>query len=197
MARLKEELGRAEAKVEMTVGNFALAQQENERLKAQLEQGGGKSAAQAHDTEAALARAKQELAAVQAEANRTATGSASLRDSLRQMQEANASVAAENVHLKAAMLLAGGNRPAGSGTAPGRPAMAAPSAVPRASAPIASASPPTPAPRTHRVASGDTLTRISNRYYGTTSRWQDIYDANRDKLRNADVLPLDVELKIP
>jgi nucleoid-associated protein YgaU len=63
--------------------------------------------------------------------------------------------------------------------------------------PAASTAPPEPAPRTHRVVSGDTLTRISNRYYGTSSRWQDIYDANRDKLRSADVLPLDVELRIP
>jgi nucleoid-associated protein YgaU len=45
--------------------------------------------------------------------------------------------------------------------------------------------------------SGDTLTRISSRYYGTWARWQDIYNANRDKLRDADVLPLGAELKIP
>ena len=43
----------------------------------------------------------------------------------------------------------------------------------------------------HRVVSGDTLTRISSRYYGTPSRWQEIYNANRDKLGSADALPLD------
>jgi nucleoid-associated protein YgaU len=47
------------------------------------------------------------------------------------------------------------------------------------------------------VASGDTLTRISSRYYGTSTRWQDIFNANRDKLRSPDVLPLGVELRIP
>jgi regulator of replication initiation timing len=40
MARLKNDLARAEQKVEMTVRSFALMQQENERLKAQLEQAG-------------------------------------------------------------------------------------------------------------------------------------------------------------
>jgi nucleoid-associated protein YgaU len=67
-----------------------------------------------------------------------------------------------------------------------------------ASAPAAPApAAPPPAPRTYRVASGDTLSRISSRYYGTAARWQDIYNANRDQLRSPDVLPLGVELKIP
>jgi len=34
----------------------------------------------------------------------------------------------------------------------------------------------------HIVARGDTLTRISQRYYGTARRWSDIYEANRDIL---------------
>jgi nucleoid-associated protein YgaU len=75
--------------------------------------------------------------------------------------------------------------------------MVATSAVTPLAAPMASAPPPAPAPRTHRVVSGDTLTRISSRYYGTSTRWQDIYNANRDKLQSADALPLDAELKIP
>lgn len=36
--------------------------------------------------------------------------------------------------------------------------------------------------RTHIVARGDTLTRISQRYFGTARRWSDIYEANRDIL---------------
>jgi chromosome segregation ATPase len=190
VARLKEELARAESKVEMTVRSFALTQQENERLKAQIEPA-GTSATQAHDAETALAGAQQELAAVRADASKTAAESASLRDFLRQMQNANASLATENSRLKTAVALAGGRLPAGSGAQPGRPAMVATSAF------TPPATPAAPAPRTHRVVSGDTLTRISSRYYGTSSHWQDIYDANRDKLRSPDALPLDVELKIP
>jgi nucleoid-associated protein YgaU len=66
-----------------------------------------------------------------------------------------------------------------------------------AAAAAAPPAPAAPAPRTHRVTSGDTLTRISSRYYGTATRWQEIFNANRDKLRNPDVLPLGVELRIP
>jgi nucleoid-associated protein YgaU len=192
VARLKEELRRAEGKVEMTVRSFALARQENERLKAQIEQS-STSTAQNHVADAALAGARQLLGTVRAEANRAAAESASARDTLRQVQGANVSLATENAYLKTAVPVAGGDLPAGSGTPPGHPAMETSFAPP----PAASTAPPEPAPRTHRVVSGDTLTRISNRYYGTSSRWQDIYDANRDKLRSADVLPLDVELRIP
>ena len=94
------------------------------------------------------------------------------------------------------MAMAGGNLPAGSRAQPGRPAAVTAAGTPP-TAPVASASPPAPAPRIHRVVSGDTLTRISSRYYGTPSRWQEIYNANRDQLSSADALPLDVELKIP
>jgi len=192
VARLKEELRRAEGKVEMTVRSFALARQENERLKAQIEQA-STSTAQNHVAGAALAEARQELGAVRAEANKAAAESASVRDTLRQVQSANVSVATENAYLKTAVPVAGGDLPAGSGTPSRHPAMEASSSPP----PAAFTALLAPAPRTHRVASGDTLTRISNRYYGTSSRWQDIYNANRDKLLSADVLPLDVELKIP
>jgi chromosome segregation ATPase len=195
VARLKEELGRAEARVEMTVRSFALAQQENERLKAQLEQA-GPSAPQAHNAEAMPAITQQEPAAVRADAIKAAAETASLRDSLRQLQNSNASLAAENARLRTTMAMAGGNLPAGSRAQPGRPA-AVTAAVTPPTAPVASASPPAPAPRIHRVVSGDTLTRISSRYYGTPSRWQEIYNANRDQLSSADALPLDVELKIP
>ena len=101
--------------------------------------------------------------------------------------------AAENARLRTALAMAG-TAPAAATSQPTRPApvtMAAP--APAAPAPAA----PPPAPRTYRVASGDTLIKISSRYYGTAARWQDIYDANRDQLRSPDVLPLGVELKIP
>jgi nucleoid-associated protein YgaU len=38
---------------------------------------------------------------------------------------------------------------------------------------------PTNIPRTYIVQQGDTLTRISQRFYKTTGRWYDIYQANR------------------
>ena len=51
--------------------------------------------------------------------------------------------------------------------------------------------------RTHTVVEGDSLTRISMRYYGTAARWQDIYRANRDLLSTANALRPGQELRIP
>ncbi|MGJ8654052.1 MAG: LysM peptidoglycan-binding domain-containing protein [Opitutaceae bacterium] len=56
---------------------------------------------------------------------------------------------------------------------------------------------PASVPRTHTVQSGDTLSAISTRYYGTPSRWIDIYQANRDRLRSESALKVGQELRIP
>ena len=57
--------------------------------------------------------------------------------------------------------------------------------------------PALPAARTHVVAEGDTLTRISRKYYGTSSRWQDILNANRDVVKDEKSLVVGSSLKIP
>lgn len=49
----------------------------------------------------------------------------------------------------------------------------------------------------HTVQSGDTLSTISQRYYGTPSRYMDIYQANRDRLKTANALKIGQELRIP
>ncbi len=63
----------------------------------------------------------------------------------------------------------------------------------------ATAATPDPAsvPRTHTVQAGDTLSTISARYYGTPSRWIDIYQANRDRLRSENALKVGQEIRIP
>jgi len=43
----------------------------------------------------------------------------------------------------------------------------------------------------------DSLTRISLRYYGTPTRWQDIYQANRELLSEANALRPGQQLRIP
>jgi nucleoid-associated protein YgaU len=59
-------------------------------------------------------------------------------------------------------------------------------------------SPPTsPAMRTHRLADGDTLSDLAERYLGSRDRFAEIYEANRDRLTAPDLLPLGVELTIP
>ena len=55
-----------------------------------------------------------------------------------------------------------------------------------------------PAPgRVYTVLEGDSLARISVRYYGTSNRWQEIYNANRDLLKGANALRPGQQLKIP
>lgn len=53
------------------------------------------------------------------------------------------------------------------------------------------------APRSYTVQSGDTLSRISAKVYGTPSRWIDIYQANRDRLSSENALKVGQELRIP
>ncbi len=53
------------------------------------------------------------------------------------------------------------------------------------------------APRTHTVVKGDTLSKIARQYYGNANRWQPIFDANRDILKDPDRIYPGQVLKIP
>ena len=68
-------------------------------------------------------------------------------------------------------------------------------------APLAPPSRPAPVSaakgRIHTVAKGDTLMSISLRYYGTRSKWRDIYNANRDVMKSENDLKIGTQLKIP
>jgi tetratricopeptide (TPR) repeat protein len=52
-------------------------------------------------------------------------------------------------------------------------------------------------PRTYIVQQGDTLTRISKRFYKTTGRWFDIYQANRDRIASPNDLIVGQEIRLP
>lgn len=41
-------------------------------------------------------------------------------------------------------------------------------------------------PKEYKVQAGDTLQKISKKFYGTTVKWNTIYDANRDVLKRPD-----------
>lgn len=56
---------------------------------------------------------------------------------------------------------------------------------------------PASVPRTYTVQSGDSLSSISNKFYGTPSRWIDVYQANRDRLASENALRVGQELRIP
>lgn len=51
--------------------------------------------------------------------------------------------------------------------------------------------------RRHRIADGDTLEALAERYLGGRDRWRSIYEANRVLLRDRDILPIGQEIKIP
>ena len=49
----------------------------------------------------------------------------------------------------------------------------------------------------HTVKSGETLGKIAKHYYGKASKYQDIFKANSDILKNPDIIYPDQELIIP
>jgi nucleoid-associated protein YgaU len=51
--------------------------------------------------------------------------------------------------------------------------------------------------RTYTVNSGDNLSAIAQNFYGDASQWHRIYDANRDKISNPDLIHPGQELVIP
>lgn len=58
--------------------------------------------------------------------------------------------------------------------------------------------PPMPrGPRTYTVQAGDNLSKIAKALLGDASRWRDIFEANKDTIRNPDVIRVGQELIIP
>lgn len=50
---------------------------------------------------------------------------------------------------------------------------------------------------THTVVSGDTLSSIALRYYGTSAGWRFLYEANKTTVPSPDKLSVGMELTIP
>jgi len=65
----------------------------------------------------------------------------------------------------------------------------------------AAASPATPnvveTERTYTVVAGDTLSKIAKREYGDASKWHRIYEANKDTIKNPDLIYPGQTFKIP
>jgi nucleoid-associated protein YgaU len=51
--------------------------------------------------------------------------------------------------------------------------------------------------RTYRIKSGDTLSGISRKFYGDSSRWRMIYERNRKVLGNPNRIPVGAKIIIP
>ena len=49
----------------------------------------------------------------------------------------------------------------------------------------------------HEVVKGDTLSKIAARYYGDPSLYPKIFEANRDRIKNPDLIQVGWKLRIP
>ncbi len=49
----------------------------------------------------------------------------------------------------------------------------------------------------YTVVAGDSLSKIAKHFYGDGNRWQKIYEANRDQIKNPDLIQPGWKLKIP
>jgi nucleoid-associated protein YgaU len=181
---------------------LAALRADNVRLAKASEQGKQDAEQRAAGVSAAaaaqLAAAQRDLAATRAESARLSDSLQAVeRDRvsrLAQLQQENAAITARlrqaqgtlDQIASAARLINGGS---GLTTSPLVPAT--PTVAPQAG-PVAA-----PQLRTHVVQEGDSLTRISSRYYGTTARWQEIYEANREVLKGENALRPGQRLKIP
>ena len=67
----------------------------------------------------------------------------------------------------------------------------APRAVPSATPNVADRE------RTYTVVAGDTLSKIAKREYGDASAWHRIYEANKDTIKNPDLIYPGQTFKIP
>ena len=61
----------------------------------------------------------------------------------------------------------------------------------------APATPSAPEPKTYTVAAGDSLSKIAKSVYGDAKQWRRIFEANRDQIKNPDLIHPGQILKIP
>ena len=56
---------------------------------------------------------------------------------------------------------------------------------------------PTTSGGTYVVVKGDSLSKIAQRYYGSAAKWPRIYEANREAIKNPDLIYPGQQLRIP
>ncbi len=204
-----------EAKLTAALESAKMLRDENDQLKTSA----ADLAKTKADLEAELAKARA-IVPIAAQAQ-------TLREQLQQVQSQAASLADENSKLKARLATVGGtgsssnssqislgkaNPAPATTTAPGggvtatfitnipsssSPANSAANAALASAAANAKNRAPGSALRFHTVTSGDTLSKISNTYYGTPARWAEILVANRDILGEDNNLVIGRTLRIP
>ena len=202
LQELQRRLAETESKLRTALRSYALLEARTDKIAAEAEQ------RQRESDEASTrllndARVQADKAVREAHA-RLETVSEELRHTQAQLL----TVSEENSRLKTKLALVGA--PPGAPLhedSPTRPGAtlppASPASDPNAAAPTAvditlsSAPPPAGGSREHVVALGENLARISELYYGTPTRWEEIFNANRDVLADADVISAGAKIRIP
>lgn len=64
-------------------------------------------------------------------------------------------------------------------------------------APIVESKAPSTSGQTYTVVSGDSLSKISKKFYGDANDWRRIFEANQDIIKNPDDIYPGQTLKIP
>ena len=59
------------------------------------------------------------------------------------------------------------------------------------------AQPLKPAPKTYTVVAGDSLSKIAKKQLGDANKWKQIFEANRDVIKNPDLIKPGQVLKLP
>ncbi len=205
----KQQLAESDAKLATALRSYAMLQQELDQTHEAAAKTETKLAAA--QAEAATLRAQvdalnpngKEMVLLRQASINAATEAVELRDQLRQAQGSVAQLAEENAQLRTRVALLG-PPPAPMLASPTRyappsvPAAAVKSApVPPSSTSAAKPAAAAPDARQHVVVEGDTLSKISRRYYGSSDRWPEILEANRDILHDARNLPTGATLRIP
>lgn len=201
LQRVTAQLSDAESKLAISLRSYALLEEQLTQTKVELGTANAEIAT-LRDRTAALDDAQQEAAKSRQSAASATSELAGLREQLRQMQSENARLAMENSQFRTklalqsappATLMQAPQRPAFRPAAPAPEIVTVTESVEPAPAPV----PASTGPRTHVIGIGDTLGKIAKRYYGTADRWPEIYEANRDVLRDANHLPITATLRIP
>lgn len=187
-ADLAQQLATAESNLATALRSYSLLQTENDQLKADA----------ARNQAATQAAADKTVSDTQATAAKTTSDAlaeaGALRDEVRQMQGQVAALAMENAQLRTRLALTG-NPPGSTLVNPTRPGTAAAAVL--KPEPVTPAPETSPAPRTHTIVLGDSLTKISKKYYGTPNRWDEIMKANPGVIKNSESIPLGAVIKIP
>jgi nucleoid-associated protein YgaU len=177
-------------KLATSLRSFTVLQDENATLQASVD----KLTSDNASLSSQLDSAKSSIASLQVQAAATSQIDP-LRTELRQSQDEASLLASENSELKTRLSLQAAG-PSGGKPVPLRPGTPA---AALASEPVAAPAPAPAAPeaRTYVVVDGDTLTRISRKFYGTSSRWEDILKANHAVLKDEKSLVVGSTLTIP